>query len=178
MVIYTKRGDKGKTSLYDEKGAQRERVSKHSLIVEALGALDELNSYIGVAKTSSEDKLLIERLEAVQNNLLRIGSITGGSKLRFSSVQTRKLEEIIDELEGALPVLSSFILPGGSETSAYLQYARSLSRKAERSMVRLDQTKKVKPQILRYLNRLSDYLFMLARNENIKSGFEDDKWKR
>ena len=134
MVIYTKRGDKGETSLYDEGSAQRMRVSKSSCNIAALGAIDELNSYLGVAVAITKDKSLSLSLRNVQKNLLTIGSILAGSKLRFSSVQTRKLEKLIDELEGNLPVLKNFILPGGSQVSAHLHYARALSRRVERAV--------------------------------------------
>jgi len=177
MVIYTKRGDKGETSLYDEGSAQRMRVSKSSCNIAALGAIDELNSYLGVAVAITKDKSLSLSLRNVQKNLLTIGSILAGSKLRFSSVQTRKLEKLIDELEGNLPVLKNFILPGGSQVSAHLHYARALSRRVERAVVRLTKEKPVKPAILTYLNRLSDTLFMLARNEIAKNGIKERIWK-
>jgi ATP:cob(I)alamin adenosyltransferase len=93
--------------------------------------------------------------------LLTIGSTIAGSKLRFSSVQTKNLEKQIDELEGKLPILKNFVVPGGNASAGALQYARSLSRRAERRVVALSQIERVKPQILEYLNRLSDYLLCL-----------------
>jgi cob(I)alamin adenosyltransferase len=162
--------------MYDENSAQRTRVSKDSLRVEALGAIDELNSYLGIVKVGSENKSLRDVLGKTQRNLLTIGSITAGSKLRFSSVQTKKLEKIIDGLESKLPVLKNFVVPGGSISAARLQYARSLSRRAERRMVALSKEEEVRPQILEYLNRISDALFMLARQENSEAGIEDEVW--
>ncbi len=162
--------------MYDERGAQRERVSKDSLIVEALGAIDELNSFLGIAKTQSNDTKIQKIIGEVQKNLLTIGSITGGSKLRFTKNKTKKLERIIDEIEGKLPILKNFVVPGGSLTAAWLQYARALTRRAERRIVALSNTQITKPSILIYMNRLSDFLFMLAREVNNKSGIKDETW--
>jgi len=176
MVIYTKRGDKGETSLFDKDASQRTRVSKGDLKVEALGAIDELNSFLGIVISHTEDLSLQARLKEVQKDLLTIGSITAGSKLSFSENKTKKLEGIIDELEGKLPVLKNFVLPGGTKTTSFLQYARALARRSERRMVVLSESEKVKPQILTYLNRLSDYLFMLAREANFKAGIKEEVW--
>jgi|SRR3990170_622827 len=176
MAIYTKKGDYGETSLYEEESTQRKRVSKDSLRVETLGAIDELTSFLGIAKIKIEDKKTQNIIGNIQKNLLTIGSIISGSKLRFSKAQTRKLEKLIDVLEGELPVLKNFIVAGGHPAAAYLQYARSLARRSERAVVSLSKLERVKPQILTYLNRLSDALFMLARNENYKMGKRDEVW--
>lgn len=177
MAIYTKRGDRGETSLYDEKNTQRTRISKDSLIVNTLGVIDELNSSIGVAVSFCDDKKTKTLLEEVQKDLLRIGSIIAGSKLRFSKSKTRKLEKVIDGLEGSLPVLKNFIIPGGEKFASHLHFSRSLARKAERKMVALSKEIRVKEQILAYLNRLSDFLFMLARQASHKKGKKDTVWK-
>jgi cob(I)alamin adenosyltransferase len=176
MVIYTKRGDKGETSMFDEASSQRVRVSKNSLIVEVLGAIDELNSFLGVTVSFSNLPEITSYLKEVQKNLLTIGSITAGSKLVFSSYQTKKLEKQIDKLEGTLPVLSNFILPGGTVIASHLQFARTLARRAERAMVSLANEEKIKPQILTYLNRLSDFIFMLARFANSEAGLKEEIW--
>ena len=176
MVIYTKRGDKGKTSLYDDASSQRVRVSKSSLSVEALGAIDELNSFLGVTKTFYKDNKNSNLISDIQKNLLTIGSILAGSKLRFSKTNTKHLERLIDDLEGELPVLKNFVIPGGSSLSAHLQYSRSLTRRAERRVVALSEITKVKPQVLEYLNRLSDFLFMLARKANFEAKFKEEVW--
>ncbi len=166
MAIYTKRGDKGETSLYDKNSRQNIRVSKDSLRIEAIGAIDELNSYLGVASADLKD---------IQRDLFTIGSILAGAKLRFPKSKIKKLEKVIDKLEGTLPVLKNFILPGGIQTAANLQYARALCRRAERAIVRLE----IKNQeILAYINRLSDYLFMLARKANYDVGIKEEVWKR
>jgi cob(I)alamin adenosyltransferase len=177
MVIYTKRGDKGETSLYDKKNAQRIRVSKESLIVNTLGSVDELNSSIGIAASFCKDKKTRILLEEVQRDLLRVGSIIAGSKLRFSKTKTKKLERVIDNLEGNLPVLKNFVLPGGTKLASHLHFSRSLSRRAERAVVSLSKETEIKEQILTYLNRLSDFLFMLSREANHKEGRKDATWK-
>lgn len=176
MAIYTKRGDKGETSLYDEASSQRIRVSKNSLRIKALGAVDELNSFLGITISFSNVPEITTYLKAIQKNLLTLGSITAGSKLRFSSLETKKIEKIIDKLEGELPVLANFILPGGTVFSSHLQYTRSLARRAERATVALAKESKVKPDVLTYLNRLSDFLFMLARFANFDTGVVEEIW--
>lgn len=176
MVIYTKRGDKGETSVYDESLTQKVGVSKDSLRIEVLGAIDEANSYLGICKSKCKSKNLEKVLGKNQRNLLTIGSVIAGSKLRFSSVQTKRLEKLIDEFEASLPVLKNFIVTGGSEAASHLHYARSLVRRAERLVVALSKTEKVKPQILTYLNRLSDAIFMMARWENYKADMKDEMW--
>lgn len=177
MAIYTKRGDKGKTSLLDENNTQRKRVSKDSLKINAVGAIDELNSSLGIAASFCKEQKTGKLIEDVQKDLFKIGSIIAGSKLRFTKTKTKKLERIIDELEGKLPVLKNFILPGGSKFASHLHFSRSLSRKAERKVVALSKKNKLKPQILTYLNRLSDFLFMLAREANHKKGTKETFWK-
>ncbi|KKQ84439.1 MAG: hypothetical protein UT08_C0018G0045 [Candidatus Woesebacteria bacterium GW2011_GWB1_38_8] len=176
MVIYTKRGDKGETSMFDKLSAQRARVSKDSLRVEALGAIDELNSFLGITKTQPDDTKINKIIDEIQRNLLIIGSITAGSKLRFFNSKTKQLEKIIDQLEVGLPVLKNFVVPGGLPAAAQLQYARALSRRVERRMVALSKEQEVRTQILQYLNRLSDCLFMLAREVNSKAGIKDAVW--
>lgn len=176
MAIYTKKGDSGETSLYDASSAQRSRVSKNSIRIWAIGVVDELNSYLGVVVSYSSDSKLNKILKAVQRDLLNIGSILAGSNLRFFDSKTKKLEKIIDELEGNLPPLKNFILPGGSEVAAHLHYARSVARRMERAVVRLNERKQVKPQVLGYINRLSDLLFMLARRQNFEKGVKEEIW--
>jgi len=184
MAIYTKGGDKGKTSLYSESttnvsdkiSAQKKRVSKDSLEVRALGVIDELNSFLGVTMTISENQKVTAVLKEIQKDLFTIGSILAGSDLRFFKNKTKHLEKAIDKLEGRLPVLQNFILPNGSKLSSHLQYARALSRRVEREVVTLARISPVKPQILTYLNRLSDYLFMLARDANYKLGVKEEAW--
>ena len=174
MPIYTKRGDRGETSL-STKGV---KVSKDSLRISAIGAVDELNSFLGVVRSFSEDKWLDRKLKTIQSELLTVGSILGESELKFYNSKTKRLEKEIDRLEKKLPKLTNFIIPGGTKIASLLHFARTLSRRAEREVVALSRIEEVKPQIIVYLNRLSDYLFILARNENYKSEVGDDLWKQ
>ena len=176
MAIYTKRGDKGKTGLYATASKQKKRISKESLEVRTLGLIDELNSFLGVAISFSNVAEVTSYLKEVQKNLLVIGSVTAGSKLKFSDIEVRKMEKIIDKLEGDLPVLSNFILPGGTVLASHLHCARSLSRRTERGMISLSKKRKVDPRILVYMNRLSDFLFMLARFVNAGAGLKEEIW--
>jgi cob(I)alamin adenosyltransferase len=173
MVIYTKKGDEGKTGIYSD----TKRLTKDSLRIRAVGAVDEVNSFLGVIVSSSEDNNLKMSLEEIQENLLVMGSMLGGSNLRFSKVKTKRLEREIDRLEKELPKLVNFIIPGGTKTAARLHYARTLVRRTEREVVNLRREELVKPQILIYLNRLSDYLFVFARGANFRKGVREKTWK-
>lgn len=173
MAIYTKKGDKGSTGLYSE----TKRLTKDSQRIRAIGAVDEVNSFLGVIVSLSEDSHLIRYLEEIQENLLVVGSVLGGSNLRFSKVKTRKIEKEIDRLEKALPKLTNFIIPGGTKTAAKVHFARTLVRRAEREVVNLSREEIVKPQIIIYLNRLSDLLFMFARRANFIKGVKEKAWK-
>lgn len=176
MSVYTRRGDKGQTSVLEEGNTQNIRITKDSSIVEALGAVDELNSWLGVVYSFSESPKLQELIGEMQTKLLTIGSTIAGAKLPFPEKHTKDLEKLIDEMEGKMPVLSHFVYPRGTKTAAQLQYARALARRCERRVVSLSKEMKIKPEILSYLNRLSDYLFCLARNENWKEGVKDELW--
>ena len=173
MAIYTKKGDKGETSLY-KKG---KKVSKNSSRIKAIGAVDELNSALGVCISFSDDKKLKSLLAGVQRDLFVIGSVLAGANLRFGKSKTKKLEKVIDKLEGDLPVLKNFILPGGTKAASQLFFTRSIARRTEREVVSLHEREKVNPQITIYLNRLSDFVFMLARNENFEKGLNEIVWK-
>ena len=177
MAIYTKKGDRGETSLYDVDARKAKRISKSSDRIEAIGSIDEVNSLLGVAASFVKYKKTIKFIEDIQRDLLTIGSMLAGSKLKLSEDRVDDLEEIIDELEGKLPVLSNFILPCGSTPAAHLQQARSVVRRAERVLVKLGQKENVDEIILMYINRLSDLLFMLAREQNSKAKVKDKIWK-
>lgn len=173
MAVYTGKGDKGTTGVITSSG---KRVDKDDVLVETLGTIDELNSFVGVAVSSVTSGQIKKKLLIIQNDLLRLGSILAGSKLDFPVSETKKLEKLIDELEGVLPVLSSFVLPGGTGGAGALHVARSVCRRAERCLVRLAKDFNVNPHILSYINRLSDYLFMASRLENKIAGIGDVKW--
>lgn len=168
MAIYTKKGDRGVTRVFDKKTGKLIEVSKGSCKIVTIGTIDELNSLLGV----------IGELESVQKDLFTINSIIAGAKLRFLPSKVKSLERQIDKWEGSLPPLKNFIIYGGTPKASLLFYARSVARRAERSLVALSKKREVGEVILMYVNRLSDYLFMLARHENHTSGKKEKVWKR
>lgn len=184
MKIYTKAGDAGDTALYG--GA---RVSKDALRVDAYGTLDELNAALGVAAASlpASHAALGTILSTLQAELFDLGAELAtpperlddalGRKLhRADAAQVAALEAIIDRYEAELPPLHAFILPGGAPAAAALHLARTIARRAERRVVTLARDEPVNPEVLRYLNRLSDLLFVLARTANRLSGVADVPW--
>src|SRR5574343_797358 len=165
--IYTKTGDSGTTSLIGGT-----KVPKSHLRIEAYGTIDELNSYIGLCRDIITDGDTIKMLVEVQDRLFTIGSSLACDpikepKLRLPDLREsdiQLLEKEIDGMEAALPEMTSFILPGGHPTVSHLHVARCVARRAERCCVRLElESLEVEPVILKYLNRLSDYLFVLSR---------------
>ena len=186
MKIYTKTGDKGKTSLF---GGQR--VPKSDIRVEAYGTIDELNSVIGVAIAQVQISRLRQgfggqakiknELIKIQNDLLDIGSQLANpsaKKVQRLEIRVEEFEELIDKLTEKLPELRNFILPGGGRAGSLLHLARSVSRRAERRAVALSQKEKVDENILKYLNRLSDLLFTMARFVNHKEKKKEVIWKK
>ncbi len=178
MRIYTKTGDDGTTGLL---GGQR--VSKDNPRVEAYGSVDELNAHIGLAMVHLRAHLrLYAMLQQVQNTLFVIGSELATPIGRKPPVQpvgeaeVEQLERWIDELEDSLPPLRHFILPGGSLPAAALHVARTVCRRAERRVVSLFHTEPGNEQLVRYLNRLGDLLFVMARAVNAAEGVEDIMW--
>lgn len=167
--IYTRTGDDGTTGLVD--GSRR---AKHDARMQAIGEVDEANSMIGLAAVAASDTTS-RNLQRIQNDLFDLGAdlATPGEDftpsemvLRVVASQVEWLEAAIDSLNEGLPPLTSFILPGGSEAAARIHIARATVRRAERSAVALADAEPVNPQALAYLNRLSDYLFVLARATN------------
>jgi len=177
--IYTRGGDKGLTSLGD--GA---RVAKFSLRVEAYGAVDEANACLGLAVLHAADPAVREALMLVQNELFDLGADLctpeqPGSerpRLRVAAGQVARLETEIDRFNAALPPLTSFVLPGGAAASAHLHLARTVVRRAERLVAHLAAEEPINPEALKYLNRLSDLLFVLGRHEN-DQGAGDVLWR-
>lgn len=183
MKIYTKKGDSGETSL-----VTGQKVSKSILRLEAYGTVDELNSYLGVIAAhclkldfASEYKFIT----SIQNQLFNIGSQLACDSTEVASqlpqVNTQivsKMESLIDEMTAGLPDLKNFILPGGSEISAQTHIARTVARRTERICVGLNQISPIPGNILVFLNRLSDYLFMLARFFNHKQKIKDVEWTK
>jgi cob(I)alamin adenosyltransferase len=169
MAIYTKKGDRGETSIFSGK-----KLPKSSLRIKTIGAVDEVNSFLGMVIAEAPE---LKDLKEVQRNLFSLGSILAGAPLRFSKAKTRKLEKEIDRVEGKLPVLKNFILPGGGKVGSKLFFARTLVRRAERALVSLNKKEPLKPEILVYINRLSDYLFMVGREVNHKEGIKEEVWR-
>lgn len=166
MKIYTKSGDKGKTSLVGGK-----RVSKANLRLEAYGTADELNSFVGLLRSSlsvcsGDWKLVVDsRLGWIQNRLFDIGAILAGADMSFADEHVKKLEGWIDEMDAELPVLREFVIPGGSESISRCHVCRCVARRLERCVVKWLEDSGVEAESveLRYINRLSDYFFVLAR---------------
>ncbi len=177
MRIYTRTGDTGETGLI---GGQR--VPKDDPRVCAYGTVDELNATLGLARCYVADEDLDRLLEQFQNQLFDIGAELASPPERaaqFSAIDESHitaLEQAIDQLEAELEPLRQFILPGGTHASAYLHLARTVCRRAEREVVRLSHTSAVSASIIRYLNRLSDLLFVMARVANHRAGVPDVKW--
>jgi cob(I)alamin adenosyltransferase len=178
MAVYTRTGDKGNTKVFDKKTGTLVKIGKSSCKIKSIGAIDELNSFLGVSKSFSVDGDFKKKIIQVQKNLFTINSILAGSSLRFSKTQTKKLEKQIDKWEGELPVLKNFLIYGGTPESSLVYYCRALCRRAERSLVSYAKKEKVSESVLIYFNRLSDYLFMLARYTNHKNKITEDKWQR
>lgn len=175
--IYTKGGDKGETSLGDGS-----RVKKHNLRVEAFGAVDEANAALGIARLYTRGKVHL-LLGRIQNDLFDLGadlcrpeSKKKTPEQQISESQVEKLEAEIDAVNAKLAPLTSFVLPGGTPASSFLHLARTLARRAERLMFALAEKEPVNPAALRYINRLSDLLFVLARHQNDK-GRGDVLWR-
>lgn len=177
MPIYTKKGDKGETGLFSADPDKKVRIPKSSKRIEAIGALDELNSYLGLICVDLDDKKLVKFIRDIQLNIFTINSILAGTGFKFSASKTVTLEKKIDFIGAKLPKLANFLLPSGTQSATQLMYARALARKAERRVVALNSNGKVNPNILKYINRLSDMLFMLFRYVNYVSGQKEVIWK-
>ncbi|MBI4091577.1 cob(I)yrinic acid a,c-diamide adenosyltransferase [candidate division WWE3 bacterium] len=180
MSIYTGTGDKGETSLYGTV-----RVPKDSLEIEALGGLDELNGILGLAGSFCQFKELSVLILEIQITIFDIGaeiSITLGNRKARKSFslprsKVKSLEKEIDGYDARLEKTRTFVLPGGTALSSHLHFARAACRRVERVMVALSRERVVNQEILVYLNRLSDLLFVLARYSNLKSGVKDIFWE-
>ncbi len=172
--IYTRGGDKGETSLGDGN-----RVKKYDIRVAAYGTVDEANSIIGIARLHS-DKRTETILSRVQNDLFDLGADLctpegnnrRGGALRINKTQVKRLEDEIDLMNKELSDLSSFVLPGGTPAASYLHLARTVVRRAERLMVELSDKETINPETTKYINRLSDHLFQLARWVNDKGDLD------
>ena len=178
MKIYTKTGDTGETSLFDNT-----RVSKADARVDAYGEVDELNACLGAARAAGGDAELSDLLATIQKELFAVGARLADPAHRIASrvtkadvldTQVARLEATIDHLEGQLPPLRRFIVPGGGVAGSLLHLARTICRRAERRIVALSPS--VDPVVVMYLNRLSDLLFVMARTANHRSGVPETEW--
>lgn len=163
MDIYTKTGDKGETSLFDNK-----RVSKDDIRVESYGTIDELGSWIGLAKNYVEDREMYDNLQGIQNKLFTVASnlaTEDQSKIKYKIVNEDilYLERIIDYYMGKLDKAKGFIVTGSNKESAYLHVARTVCRRAERRIISLQRSVEIDPLLIKYINRLSDLLYSMAR---------------
>lgn len=193
MPIYTRTGDKGQTSLFN-----KQRVPKFHIRVEAYGTIDELNSSIGLVISeiknskgksqkysprssfgeAGKSKLKSE-LTAIQNDLLEVGSTLANpdaKPLEYLSQRVVEFEHFIDEMTGQIPILKNFILPGGGKAGVFLQFSRTVSRRAERRVVELADKEDIDSNIVIYMNRLSDLLFTMARFVNFKEKRKEIIW--
>ncbi len=177
MKIYTKTGDAGETGLIGGR-----RVPKNSPRIAAIGDIDELNATIGLVRVESSGHSLDETLYRVQNWLFEAGAeIASPGEQRFESIESdaiRHLEASIDEMTSILPELKNFILPGGTELAARLHLARSICRRAERTLLELSSVELVREEVRVFVNRLADWLFVAARTANHLANVLDVNWKR
>ena len=178
MKIYTRTGDDGETSLFDGT-----RVRKSDPRVDAYGEVDELNAWLGLARANELGSELDEELAHIQRDLFALGAELADpadkiakrvTKARLTDAETSRLETLIDRFETELPPLTRFIIAGGSPGGATLHVARTVCRRAERRIVSLEPA--VDPALLRYVNRLSDLLFVLARVINHRAGVKEMEW--
>jgi cob(I)alamin adenosyltransferase len=179
MKIYTKSGDKGQTSLYGGK-----RVSKADIRIESYGTVDELNSYIGLLGDLEVNKNRKIVLKEIQDRLFTIGSALAADPDKSSlkkpdllETDVELLEKEIDLMQAVLPEMKSFILPGGHQHVSFCHLARTVCRRTERLVVLLSETDVVEILIIMYLNRLSDYLFVLSRKMAMELGVDEIPWK-
>lgn len=177
--IYTRTGDDGSTGL-----GTGERISKTAPRIEAYGTVDELNACIGTVLAAAPCDELVEPLRRIQNELFHLGAelcVPEDHREQMPTPQiearhVEALEQLIDRLNEPLPPLTNFILPGGSPAAAQLHVARTVCRRAEREVLRLGQQERIGDHALRYLNRLSDALFVMTRVQNRSVGVEDPTW--
>lgn len=174
-MLYTGKGDNGTTSAF----GCNQRFSKSSAIAEALGTLDEVNSFLGVVKMNEQAGVTAQTLADVQQNLFTIQAEVAGAEKHISEAKVRELENIINAIEAELPPIKTFFVSGGTELAGLLDFARTISRRAERRVVGVadEGVTKVGKDTLAYLNRLSSLLYALARQTNHKSGITEESPK-
>jgi cob(I)alamin adenosyltransferase len=178
MSIYTRTGDKGKTSLFNG-----QRVSKSDLRIDIYGTIDELNSAMGVvlaemqnAKCKIKNAKLKSEITLIQNDLFEINSNFVNPQVKDLSKRIKEFENLIDQMAAQMPKLNNFILPGGGKTGAILHLTRTVCRRLERKVVSLSNKEKVDENVIIYFNRLSDLLFTMARFANFREKKEEITW--
>ena len=178
MKIYTRKGDSGQTSLIDG-----DMVNKHNLSVDAYGTIDELNSFLGLLKDYIKDDKIKDILNNIQIKLFSIGSILASGKNQNISAKVKiekkdvvYIELEIDRLNENLPELKNFVIPGGHKTSSYSHVCRSICRRAERKISELNNKSSVDSNILAYVNRLSDFFFVLSRFLKYSDNVSESRW--
>ena len=169
MKCYTRTGDQGETCIFGG------RVDKHDERIDAIGAFDELNSFLGAARAFSENKETRRILHELENDIFSIGAEIAGvdKKVVITSRHVEQLETLIDKIDEKLPKQSKFIIPSGTQAAMMLNIARAVARRAERALVKLDRQSKISPKLLSYANRLSSLLHVLMRFENMKENIEE-----
>ena len=179
MKIYTKTGDQGTTALFGGK-----RVSKDDLRIDTYGTIDELNAWIGLVLDQAVNQPRQALLVEIQDRLFTIGSMlatepgnTRGKIPALSEADTQLLEREIDAMEAGLPPLRFFVLPGGHQAVSFCHLARTVCRRAERLTISLHNAEEVPPEVIKYLNRLSDYLFVLSRQMTQDLNAPETPWK-
>ena len=179
MKIYTRTGDQGTTSLFGGK-----RVSKAALRIESYGTIDELNSWIGVLRDQPVNAVRKEALLTIQDRLFTMGSMLatepGNAKVKIpmlADADVSFLETEIDAMDAALPPMRSFVLPGGHQSVSFAHVTRTVCRRSERLVIALSAAEVVDPIVIKYLNRLSDYLFVLSRKITQELNVEESPWK-
>ena len=178
IKVYTKTGDNGETSLFSG-----ERVPKHNVRIKAYGTIDELNSFVGLLKDYVEEKKIKEVLHNIQLKLFSIGSILASpgdknfsEKVKIEKKDVEYIELEIDRLNKDLPELKNFVIPGGHKTSSYSHVCRSICRRAERKISKLNNKSSVDSNILAYVNRLSDFFFVLSRFLKHSDNVSESHW--
>jgi len=179
MKIYTKTGDKGTTALFGGK-----RVSKADLRIDSYGTVDELNAYIGLVRDQEINQKRKSTLVEIQDRLFTVGSILaaepGNAKVKIPQLSDHDitfLEKEIDAMDSELPPMKFFVLPGGHVSVSFCHVARTVCRRAERLVIRLHEDESVDALVIQYLNRLSDYLFVLARKMAHELNAEETPWR-
>lgn len=178
--IYTKTGDDGTTGLVGGS-----RVKKYDIRLEAYGTIDELNASLGMLDALNDDAAISSLLSVIQNKLFNIGSRLASDEkgeeltaaLAITDEDIQHLEQAIDLFEEELPELTHFILPGGDQLVAQCHVSRTLCRRAERRIVEFAEQEKVRPELIKYVNRLSDLLFVLARISGLRRGIAERPWE-